>query len=114
MEIDFRTKKMTKIANSERKLKKAYGELSDKIQRRLQMLRAANTLAIYEQLDPLSGLHQLTGNRKEQFAVDLSGNFRLTFKVANEPIPRMENSEGIDRSRVTHIKVLELSEDYHG
>ena len=112
MKVSFRTKKLAKTASKEKKLRKKYGEQAKKINLRLQQLQSADTLAIYAQLDPLARLHQLTGDRDEQFAVKVSGNCRLIFEVANNPIPRTED-EGIDRSRVTEITVLELSEDYH-
>lgn len=114
MEVDFRTKKMAKVANVFRTLQQEHGQRAKKIAMRLQQVRAADTLQIYAELDPLARLHQLTGDRNEQFAVDISGNYRLIFEIANDPIPRKDEGEEIDRSRVTKIKVLELSEDYHG
>jgi plasmid maintenance system killer protein len=115
LEIEFKTKKMAKTASSLQKLEQAYGRHAKKIYLRLQQLQAANNLSIYEQLDPLARLHQLSGDRDEQFAVDVSPNYRLIFEVANVPIPRKENdTSAIDRSQVTKITILELSEDYHG
>ncbi len=115
VEIQFRTKKMEKAANKYAALQKEYGEHAKKIAMRLQQLGAAENLSIYEQLDPLARLHQLTGDRFEEFAVDISGNFRLLFKVLNDPVPRKDDgSEAIDRRRVTKIMILELRKDYHG
>lgn len=95
-------------------MQKEYGEHAKKIALRLQQLAAAESLAVYEKLDPLARLHQLTGDRFEEFAVDISGNFRLLFRVLNDPMPRKEDgSEAIDRARVTKIMILELRKDYH-
>lgn len=114
MEIEFRTKKLTKLANKFSKLQSQYGQNAKKIYLRLQQLEAADSLAIYEKLDPLARLHKLTGDRDGQYAVDVSGNCRLIFEIANNPIPRKEGEREVARDRVTKIKVLELSEDYHG
>src|SRR5690554_6817712 len=105
---------MKKIASDYSKLQKVYGKHAKKIAMRLQQLSAAYSLQIYAQLDPLARLHQLTGDRDGPFAVEITGNFRLIFEIANTPIPRTDEGEEIDRSRVTKIKVIELSEDYHG
>jgi len=48
----------------------------------------------------------------ELFAVDISANHRLVFRVDHEPIPRKKDG-GIDLTKVTAIVVLKI-EDYHG
>ena len=53
----------------------------------------------------------MTQGRDEQFAVDIKGQWRLIFVVANDPIPRKAD-KGIDRARVTEIFVTESSEHY--
>ena len=115
MEVTFRTKKMMKAANTYRKLQKEYGDRAKRIALRLQQLIAAENLEAYGELDPAARLHQLSQNRDEEFAVDVRGNERLVFEVANDPVPRKDDDEkAIDRGRVTKIRVLELCEDYHG
>ena len=115
MNLSFRTKKLAKTANSLRELKKRHGKRAKKIARRLQQLAAAENLAAYRELDPLGRVHQLSQDRDEEFAVDVSENERLIFEVANDPIPRGDDDEhAIDEARVTKIRVLELCEDYHG
>ena len=47
----------------------------------LALLETAETL---EDMDlPGVGLHQLKGNRKGTWAVKVSGNWRITFKIQN-------------------------------
>ena len=60
-------------------------------------------------------LHQLSGNRVEQFAVDLNGMRnpeRLIIEIANNPIPRLPDN-GIDLSLVTEIEIAEVSLDHY-
>ena len=60
-------------------------------------------------------LHQLSGNRAEQFAVDLNGMRnpeRLIIEIANNPIPRLPDN-GIDLSLVTEIEIAEVSLDHY-
>lgn len=55
--------------------------------------------------------HQLSGDRDEEFAIDIVHPFRLVFEVAHDPIPRDEFG-GVDKERVTAIRFLEVT-DYH-
>jgi len=56
--------------------------------------------------------HELSHDRKGQFAVDITGNYRLVFEPNNNPIP-LKKDGGLDLNRITKIKILEV-EDYHG
>jgi len=90
---------------------KKYGERNAGIiQRRLQQIEAAENLA---QLMMLPGprCHQLKGGRREQFAVDALNPYRITFEVADDPIPRKEDG-GIDLEQVFAVRILRV-EDYH-
>ena len=73
-------------------------------------LRAADTLADISTLPP-ARCHQLSGDRAGQFAVDVRHPFRLIFEPAHDPVPRKEDG-GIDLTRVTAIRILEVT-DYH-
>lgn len=55
--------------------------------------------------------HQLKGDRKYQFAVDLVHPFRLVFEPDHDPLPRRKDG-GIDLEEVTAIEILEVV-DYH-
>lgn len=112
MDIGFAKKKTGRIFNSERLLVKAYGaRQAEEIQDRYFVLRAAPTLAGVPTKPP-ERRHELKGQRKGEFAVDLVGPFRLIFKPNHDPVPRKEDG-GIDVARVTSITILGV-EDYHG
>lgn len=113
MDIVFATRKLQKICNSDKKLRRKYGERQAKrIQQRLYELHAAETLADISHLPP-PRCHALVGDRAGQFAVDVVYPFRLIFEPAHDPIPCSEDGS-IDRSQVTAIRILEVNEDYHG
>ena len=60
---------------------------------------------------PPTRLHQLKGNRDEQFAVDLVHPYRLVFEPNHDPLPRKVDG-GINLEQVTAIKIMEVV-DYH-
>ena len=80
------------------------------IQRRMAVLSNAPSLFHVPSTRPMR-LHQLTGDRTGQFAVDLSHPLRLVFEPDHEPHPTRDDG-GLDRERVTAIVVLEVV-DYH-
>ena len=110
MDIIFSSKKQEKTFNSKRLLEKEYGKNASAIMRRMSVLRAASTLADVSHLKP-ERRHQLTGNRKDEFAVDLKHPHRLTFRPNHKPIPK-DGSDGIDLNKINVIKILKV-EDYH-
>jgi proteic killer suppression protein len=107
MEYFGETNKLTKILSDERKMTKAYGkDRTLRIKHRLKEFTVAENLSQISHLPP-PRLHQLSGERKQQFAVDVAANFRLIF-------------EGYDKNDklTTHkIEIITLSiieiEDYH-
>ena len=79
---------------------------------RLTELRAADSLIVFS--PPYSGparCHELHGNRKGMFSVDLDHPYRLIFRPAHSPVPRHEDG-GIDWGKVTAIEILGV-EDTH-
>ena len=80
------------------------------IMARIGVLRNASTLSKVPTTRP-ERRHQLKGDRKEQFAVDLVHPFRLVFEPNHVPLPRKQDG-GIDLEQVTAIKILEVV-DYH-
>jgi toxin HigB-1 len=111
MDIKFRTKKMARTFNSDRELRKAYGdEQARTIQRRMAVLRAAPSLSDVSHLPP-ERRHELTGDRLGTFAVDLKHPYRLILVPNHDPIPRRADG-GIDLEGITAVTVLEV-EDYH-
>ena len=111
MEIAFRTRKLEKAFNAADALRKTYGaRMARVITLRMAVLRAARSLALVPTTPP-DRRHQLSGDRDEQFAVDLVQPYRLVFEANHEPVPREEDG-GIDTEQVTAITILDVV-DYH-
>lgn len=112
MQITFKTKKLKRIVDSSKDLFRVYGEVRGKrIRNRMSVLRAATCLEEVPVEKP-DRRHELSHDRKGQFAVDITGNYRLVFEPNNNPIP-LRKDGGLDLKRITEIKILEV-EDYHG
>jgi len=56
--------------------------------------------------------HELTQNRKGQFAIDITKNWRLLLEPSNNPLPLYEDG-GLNLEKIDQIKILNV-EDYHG
>lgn len=85
---------------------KRRGEL---IQRRLDDLRAADTL---EDVRHLPGrYHELTADRKGQWACDLDQPYRLIFSPHEYPIPVNEDGQYI-WIEIKGVEIIEIT-DYH-
>ncbi len=111
VEIVFKTGKLRKIFNSERLLQAEYGAAMGRIiARRMSVLRAARTLQEVS-IKPPERRHELKGQRKGQFAVDLKQPHRLVFRPNHDPLPRKPDS-GLDLGAITAIMILKV-EDYH-
>ena len=111
MDIAFRTRRLERTFNSERELNRMYDRrMARTIMMRLAVLKNAHVLSLVPTSRP-DRLHQLIGNRKRQFAVDLVHPYRLVFVPNHDPIPIKEDG-GIDRDRVTAITIIEVV-DYH-
>lgn len=102
---------MNKIFNSSKELIKEFGpDRAKKIERRLDLLRAAENLEKVPTSMP-QRRHELKGNRKGLFAVVLTGNYRLIFVPDHKPVPKKED-KGLDLEQITAIRILGV-EDYH-
>jgi plasmid maintenance system killer protein len=110
MEIAYGSNKIKKKLSSSSEIKKAYGTMAKKVQVRIDEIEASPNLAILMQL-PAANCHPLKGNRSGEWAVDISGNYRMIFEIDHYPVPRKENGE-IETIRVTDIRIIETA-DYH-
>jgi proteic killer suppression protein len=111
VEISFKTQKLAKVLNSKAAIRKTYGaRMARDIETRLAVLRNAPTLSSVPKVRP-ERLHQLSGQRRNQFAVDLAHPYRLVFVPNHKPLPERDTG-GIDTTRVTSITVVEIV-DYH-
>lgn len=112
MDIIFSTKKLQKVANDGRLLKKTYGERQAAlIRQRLDELRAADVLDDLRLL-PQARCHELIGDRKGQLSVDLVHPYRLILEPADNPFPQKPDG-GLDWCQVTAVKIVGV-EDTHG
>ena len=111
MDIYFTKKKLEKVCSQEKEMQKQLGaEMAKKLKQRLMELKAATNLLEVSYLPP-TRLHELTGNRRGQFTVDLKHPYRLLFIPVNDTIVRLKDG-GIDRSKVTLIEIIEII-DFH-
>lgn len=110
MEITFNDKKLAKIVNDDRKLDQKMGKVrAEKIKLRLNQLRDANTL---EDVRYLAGnFHELTDNRKGQWACDLDQPYRLIFTPHENPIPVNPHGQYI-WIEIKGVEVIEII-NYH-
>ncbi|MDE3113008.1 MAG: type II toxin-antitoxin system RelE/ParE family toxin [Chloroflexota bacterium] len=76
---------------------------------RLTQLSAAVVLS--DLVNAPGHLEALTGNRKGQFSMRLTANWRLVFEVADEPVPMLSDG-GIAIEEVRSVRILEVV-DYH-
>lgn len=113
MYICFSEKKLEKECNDDRLMVRRHGTKRAKLlQRRLMQLRAAPNLATFR--PPYSGpagRHELKGDRKGIFSVDLDHPYRLLFRPADSPPPQRKEG-GIDWMKVTAIEIIDI-EDTH-
>lgn len=84
--------------------------MAKKVNQRMKELSASPTLAVLMTL-PAPNCHELKGKKKGQFAVNISGNYRLIFEPDHDPVP-VKDDNSIDCIRITDILVLG-TEDYH-
>ena len=111
MDIYFKTKKLQKICSIKKEAVKELGQKGgNRLMQRLSELNAAIALSDISYLPP-PRLHELSGNRKGQFSVDLDHPYRLLFIPANEPTP-MRDDGGVDKEKIDQIEITEI-EDTH-
>lgn len=110
MNITFKNRKLQKILTDPGEIKKAYGSMAKRVSQRMDQLQAAPNLATIQSLPALE-CHLLTGDRKGEWAVSISGNYRLIFEIDHNPLPTKDDG-GIDSIRITDIRILETT-DYH-
>lgn len=107
MEYFGATKKLSKILSNKRKMTKEYGEVrAERIIQRLTEFELAENLASVSHLPP-SRLHRLSGNRENQFAVDIVKNWRIVFEGYDE-----NDHLSVDKGKIVTLSILAI-EDYH-
>lgn len=98
MVVRYRTEQLRKVCEDASVAGKKYGaEMAVKIQLRIDQLQAALSVEILVS-GRIGRCHQLQGDRKGQYAMDLTHPYRLIFEKVNE--------------QIIAVKVLEIV-DYH-
>ena len=110
MKITFKSNKLEKQLTEAKEMQKAFGTMAKKVNQRMQELIYSQNLEILKTI-PAANCHELKGDRKGEFAVDISGNFRIIFIPDHNPIPFKED-KSIDCIKITDIQILK-TEDYH-
>ncbi|SFT36258.1 proteic killer suppression protein [Lishizhenia tianjinensis] len=110
MNITFATTKLEKYANQHKVAVSKLGMLrAKKLKQRLDDLSAASSL---EDVRYLPGkYHELTGDRKGQWACDLDQPYRLIFEPHENPIPTNKNGQYL-WIEILGVEIIEIT-DYH-
>lgn len=110
MDITFEDNNLRKCANDDRLAVKKLGKrVADLYKKRLDDLQAATSL---EDVRYLPGrFHELTSNRKGEWACDLVHPYRLIFTPHERPIPTDGDGKYI-WAEIKGIEIIEI-EDYH-
>lgn len=110
MEITFEDNNLRKCANDDRLAVKKLGQrCAELYKRRLDDLQAATSL---EDVRHLPGrFHELTANRKGEWACDLVHPLRLIFTPHEKPIPTDGDGKYI-WAEIKGIEIIEIK-DYH-
>ena len=110
MNITFADNKLRKYANDNRLAVRKMGALRARLyQRRLEDIADAESFAELKELP--GNYHQLTENRKDQWACDLDQPYRLIFEPSEEPIPKDHHGNQI-LIEIKSLEILEI-ENYH-
>ncbi len=84
---------------------------SDKLQIRIATLSVSANLLEFRRDFPEARCHELKGDRRGHFAVNLHSTWRLVFRPEHDPLPKLPDG-GIDLGAVTRIEIVEVV-DYH-
>lgn len=111
MEVFYKNKHLQRCAEDGKYSVRNLGPVrSEKYIRRVGDLCDAETL---EEVRNLPGhYHELTGDRKGQWAVSLDGPYRLIFEPHEKPIPIDEDGKYI-WVEIKGVELLEIN-NYHG
>ena len=108
MEVQFKDKKLQTLCEKPNAAVKKLGSAcAHKLRTRLADLAAATRVSDLVAGNP----HPLSGELQGQFALNLTGGWRLVFTPANDPVPRRDDAS-IDWSAVTIVSI-EYIGDYH-
>lgn len=96
MNVTYSTKKLKKICTNASIAQKKYGpQMAQKIQQRIDQIHAAENVEMMVQFN-IGRCHELKGNRKNQYAVDLVHPYRLIFSKIGQEIQIANIEEIVD------------------
>jgi proteic killer suppression protein len=110
VKISYQSNRLKKSLTGAVEMQKAFGVMAKKVNQRMKELSASENLEILKTI-PAANCHELKGQKKGQFAVDISANYRLIFEPDHAPVP-VKDDNSIDCIKITDILVLG-TEDYH-
>ncbi|HVT85192.1 MAG TPA: hypothetical protein VHD35_08300 [Chitinophagaceae bacterium] len=110
MNIAYSTNRLKKQLSNASEIKRAFGVNAKRVAQRMADIIASPNLAVLQQI-PAANCHPLTGDRKGEWALDISANHRLIFVIDHDPIP--QNDDGsVNTILVTDIRIIGTN-DYH-
>lgn len=96
MEIEYKNKSIGKLCTDVSAAEKRYGsEMTEKIHQRIDQIAAAASVEELVRFR-IGRCHKLTGNRKEQYAMDLAQPYRLVFEKRDKEIQIAHICEIVD------------------
>lgn len=110
MNVEYRNNKLKRQLSNASEIKKAFGVNAKRVASRMDDIIASPNLKVLCQI-PAANCHSLSGDRNGEWALDISGNYRLIFKITHDPVPETEDSS-INTILVTDICIREIV-DYH-
>ena len=112
MDIFFRSRKLKRVCEDPKAMREKLGQnRAKKLRQRMAELKAADVLADISHLPP-PRLHELIGQQKGMFSVDVAHPYRLLFIPADDPVPTKADG-GIDLKAVESIEIVGIA-DTHG
>lgn len=96
MEVRYKTHKLQKICTNADAARRAYGQnMAEKIHQRIDEISAVDTVEILIACH-IGRCHELKGDRKNQYAMDLVHPYRLVFTKEGNEIQIAEVQEIVD------------------
>ena len=96
MEVTYKSTRLEKLCTNAYAAEKKYGiQMAEKIKLRIDQISAAISVEMMLQFK-VGRCHQLKGDRKEQFAVDLVHPYRLIFETLGDDIQIANIMEIVD------------------
>lgn len=110
MTIYYISNKLKKSLSTPMEIMKNYGVRAKKVNQRMKELKASANLQVMSSI-PAAGCHPLKGDMFGEYAVSISGNWRIIFTLDHDPKPVKEDGS-IDLEKVTNIIITSV-DDYH-